>query len=278
MIKLLSADFYRLKKDKTIWITAAAMFVLQIFMLIDRVKFNNQSNSENLLTLNDFFFEYMPLAGFLYAIFIALFVGKEYSEGTIRNKLIMGHKRQSIYLSCFITCLFGSLVIYLMLVIGGLIGIPFLGKWQGGADTFILYIIIGIFITASLASILTAFAMLLSNRAVNAVVSIAMILFLMIAASSIYNILQEPEFTNEFIEFTEEDGIKYGPEIPNPAYVTGFERRLDEFLVQLLPTGQGILMTNGEISMPLLNIAYSVIITAVINIIGIFAFKKKDLK
>jgi len=278
MIKLLSADFYRLKKDKTIWITAAAMFVLQLFMLIDRVKFNNLNSTENLLTLNDFFFEYMPLTGFLYAVFTALFVGREYSEGTIRNKLIMGHKRQSIYLSCFITCLFGSLLIYLMLVIGGLIGIPFLGKWQGGADNFILYILIGIFITASLASILTAFAMLLSNRAVNAVLSIVMILFFMIAASSIYNMLNEPEFINDFIEITEEGGIQYGPEIPNPAYVTGAERKIDEFLVQFLPAGQGILMANGEISMPLLNIACSVIITAVINIVGIVAFKKKDLK
>lgn len=278
MIKLLSADFYRLKKDKTIWITAAAMFVLQIFMLIDRVKFNTQNSSENLLTLNDFFFEYMPLAGFLYAVFIALFVGKEYSEGTIRNKLIMGHKRQSIYLSSFITCLFGSLIIYLMLVIGGLIGMPFMGKWQGGADTFILYIIIGIFITASLSSILTAFAMLLSNRAVNAVVSIVMILLFMIAASIIYNGLAEPEFINEFVEITQDEGIVYGPEVANPAYVAGVQRKIYEFLLQFLPSGQGILMANGEISMPLLNIACSVIMTAVVNIIGIFAFKKKDLK
>lgn len=277
MSKLISANFYRLKRDKIFRITAAAMFVMQIFMLIDRVKFNNNSSSGNLLTLNNFFFEYMPMIGFLYAIFISLFLGKEYSEGTIRNKLIMGHTRQNIYLSNYITCFFGSLVIYGMLITGGLIGIPFLGKWQGSTGSFILYIIIGIFIMAVLTALLTMLAMLFPNRAVNAVASLVLMLIFMMIGSIIYNALSEPETTRDFIAMSL-DGVTYGPETPNPNYVSGMQRKIYEFLLQFLPSGQGILMANGEISIPVLNIVYSVIITAVINIIGIFAFKKKDLK
>lgn len=277
MIKLLSANFYRLKKDKIFWITAAAMLVLQIFMLIDRIKFNNNPNCGSPLTLNDFFFEYMPFISFLHSIFISLFLGKEYSEGTIRNKLIAGHTRQSIYASNYITCLFGSLIIYAMLIIGGLIGIPFLGKWQGSAGSLILYIIIGICITASITAILTMLAMLFSNRAVNAVASLVLMLIFMMIGSIIYNGLSQPEFTREFIAMSM-DNVTYGPETPNPDYVSGMQRKIYEFLLQFLPSGQGVLMLNGEITIPVLNIIYSLITAAVINIIGIFTFKKKDLK
>ena len=164
-----------------------------------------------------------------------------------------------------------------MLIIGGLIGIPFLGKWQGSAGTFVLYIIIGMFITAVLTAVLTMLAMLFPNRAVNAVASLVLILIFMMVGSIIYNGLSEPEMTREFLEMSM-DGVTYGPEIPNPAYISGIQRKIYEFLLQLLPFGQGILMVNGEITQPVLNIIYSVVLTAGINIIGIFAFKKKDLK
>ncbi len=278
MSKLLSANFYRLKRDKGFRVCTAVMLVLQIIMLIDRVKFNNQNSSENLLTFNDFFFEYLPLIGFLYAVFISLFLGREYSDSTIRNKLIVGHTRLSIYFSNYIVCLFASLVIYIVMILAGLLGIPFLGKWQGGADTFILYIIMGIFITAVQTAVLTMLAMLCSGRAVNAIVSMAVILVLMIAASIIYNGLAEPEFINEFVEITQDKGIVYGPEVANPAYVSGVKRKIYEFLLQFLPSGQGILIANGEVTRPLFNIAYSAVITIAVNVIGIFAFKKKDLK
>lgn len=277
MRKLISADFYRLKKDWGLWITAAAMFALSLFKIIDSAIFNNKDVVEVKLTLNDCMFELLTFIGMAFAVFISLFLGKEFSDGTIRNKLIVGHKRENIYFSNYIMCLVGSLFIYAMMLISGFIGIVFLGKWQGNISQMIIYIIMGVFITASISAFLTLLGMLVTNRAVNAVFSIIIALVLSIIASVFYSGLSEPEFTREFISMTM-DSVQYGPEIPNPSYVSGFQRQIYEFLIQFMPQGQSILIANDEITKPVLNIVYSALITVGINIAGVFAFKKKDLK
>ena len=276
MRKLISADFYRLKRDWGLWITAAAMFVLSLFKIIDVAIFNNKDVVEVKLTLNDCMFELLSFIGMAFAVFISLFLGKEFSDGTIRNKLIVGHKRENIYFSNYIMCLVGSLFIYAMLF-GGFMGVPIIGKWQGNISQMIIYIIMGVFITASISAFLTLLGMLVTNRAVNAVFSIIIALVLSIIASVFYSGLSEPEFTREFISMTM-DSVQYGPEIPNPSYVSGFQRQIYEFLIQFMPQGQSILIANDEITKPVLNIVYSALITVGINIAGVFAFKKKDLK
>lgn len=277
MSKLISADFYRLKKDMVFWVTAAAMFVLSLFKIIDSAMFNSRNAASARLTLNECMFELLPMIGMAFAVFISLFLGKEFSDGTIRNKLIVGHKRENIYFSNYIICFVGSLFIYAMLLFGGFMGVPIIGKWQGNISQMIIYIIMGVFITASISAFLTLLGMLITNRAVNAVFSIIIALALSIIASTFYNGLGEPEFTREFISMTM-DSVQYGPEIPNPSYVSGFQRQIYEFLVQFMPQGQSILIANDEITKPVLNIVYSVLLTVGINLAGVFAFKKKDLK
>ena len=140
-------------------------------------------------------FELLSFIGMAFAVFISLFLGKEFSDGTIRNKLIVGHKRENIYFSNYIMCLVGSLFIYAMLLFGGFMGVPIIGKWQGNISQMIIYIIMGVFITASISAFLTLLGMLVTNRAVNAVFSIIIALVLSIIASVFYSGLSEPEFT-----------------------------------------------------------------------------------
>ncbi|MDE6110974.1 MAG: ABC transporter permease, partial [Eubacterium sp.] len=163
MNKLLKANFSRLKKETSLWLVAGATLGLVIAQSIDRAMMNSKGAVINPNTLNDVLFEMIPAIGIIFALFVAPYLGKEYSDKTIRNKLVVGHKRESIYLSNYITCFIGSLFIYSMFFVGGFaVGIPFLGKWQGKISTLILYILMGICITASLASILTMFCMLCS--------------------------------------------------------------------------------------------------------------------
>lgn len=282
MSKLLSANFFRLKRDKIFWIVSAAMLVLSAFSMINNgitaQKYADQNIENNVTALESCYFNLMPMIGFFFSVFISLFLGTEYSEGTIRNKLISGHTRTDIYLSNYVICLVGTEFIYVLFLIAGLVGIPFFGIWKAPISQIIIYIIIGFFITASLTAILNMLSMLSTNKAATAVLSIVLAFALMIIASSIYNVLAEPETTAEFISMSADGKVEFGDEIPNPAYVFGLERKIDEWLVQFLPTGQGILAANSEISQPVLNIVYSIIIAAIVNIAGIFAFRKKDLK
>lgn len=282
MSKLLSANFFRLKRDKIFWIVSAAMLVLSAFFMINNgitaQKYADQNIENNVTALESCYFNLMPMIGFFFSVFISLFLGTEYSEGTIRNKLISGHTRTDIYLSNYLTCLAGTEFVYVLFLIGGLVGIPFFGIWKAPISQIIIYIVIGFFITASLTAILNMLSMLSTNKAATAVLSIVLAFALMIIASSIYNVLAEPETTVEFLSMSADGKVEFGDEIPNPAYVSGLERKIDEWLVQFLPTGQGILAANSEISQPVLNLVYSIITVVIVNIAGIFAFRKKDLK
>lgn len=279
MNKLLKANFSRLKKETSLWLVAGGTLGLVIAQMIDWALQNSKLDAAvQHNTLDASLFELIPFIGIIYALFIAPYLGKEYSDGTIRNKLVVGHKRGYIYLANYITCFVGTLFIYSMIFIGGFaVGVPLLGGWQGEISTLITYILMGVFFTASLASILTMLCMLCSKRSVSAVLAIILAFVLMLIASIVYNALCEPETTREFISFSM-DGVELGDPIPNPVYVSGVRRTIYEFLMQFLPTGQGVLIANKEITNSVLNIIYSIATTVVVNICGIIAFKKKDLK
>lgn len=278
MNKLLKANFSRMKKDVGFWIISAAVLIISILEVINNVRLNIVAFAgEGKVILDELLFETIPCSGMIYAILIAMFIGKEYSDGTIRNKLIIGHTRTNIYLSNFITCLVGCLIIYSMVFIGCFgAGIPLGVGWQGKVSKLILYIIIGAFTTAALASMLTVFSMLCTRRSVTAVTAMVFAFALMLAASIIYDRLSAPEQTSEMMVTL--NGIEIGDPMPNPLYISGVKRNIYEFLMRFLPTGQGILLANDEITNPVLNIIYSIIITIVVNFCGLFAFRKKDLK
>lgn len=278
MSKLLKANFIRMKKDVSFWIISAAVLMISISEVINNAYIDATVYPEEGKTiLNFLLFQTIPFMGVMYAIYIAMFIGKEYSNGTIRNKLIVGHTRTNIYLANLITCLTGSLIIYSMIFIGSFgAGIPLLGGWKGKISELITYIIVGACLSAALASLLTVFGMLCTRRSVTAVTAMVFAIALMLIASYIYNRLASPEQTSEMIMTA--NGVEFGDPKPNPLYISGVRRKIYEFLMQFLPTGQGILLANQEITNPVLNIIYSVIITVGANFFGLFAFCKKDLK
>ena len=278
MNKLLKANFSRLKKETSLWLVAGASLGLIIAQSIDRAMMNKNGTVINPNTLNDVLFQMIPAIGVIFALFVAPYLGKEYSDKTIRNKLVVGHKRENIYLANYITCFIGSLFIYSMFFVGGFaVGVPLLGGWQGDVSKLVIYILMGVCITASFASMLTMLCMLCSKRSVSAVFSIIIMFLLMIVASTVNEALSQPETTQEFISFSL-DGVVLGDPIPNPAYVSGIKRDIFEFVMQFLPTGQGIHIVHEEVKNPILSMLYSIAITAIVNFCGIIAFKKKDIK
>lgn len=279
MNKLLSANFSRLIRDKLFWIVSAAMLILSAFIIIKSGMSAGDTNEvNNIKSLNSCYFNLLPMIGFFYSVFISFFIGTDYSDGTIRNKIVIGHSRTDIYLSNYITCFAGTLIIFAALLIGSAFGAPYFGYWQDGIKDYMLIVTLCILITAVLTAVLTLISMLSTNKAITVVLTIVVSLVLMLTASIIYNALCEPEFTREFVSISADGTVEFGPEIANPVYVSGMQRKIYEWLLQFLPTGQSILITNEELTVPLVNAVYSVLLTVVVNICGIFAFRKKDLK
>ncbi len=82
MYKLLKAGFFRLKKD--------VMFYLFIFITIGIAGYTLfRYTSANEVLLDRLIKEFVMYIGLFIAIFVSIFVGKEHSEGIIRNKIIV---------------------------------------------------------------------------------------------------------------------------------------------------------------------------------------------
>lgn len=279
MNKLLSANFSRLIREKIFWIATVVIFLLSAITIIKNgMSAADMKDANNIKILNSCYFNILPMISFFFSVFISFFIGTDYSDGTIRNKIVIGHSRTNIYLSNYITCFAGSLVILSALLIGSACGVPFFGYWQGGIKDYFINVLLCILITAVLTAILTMISMLSSNKAITVVLTVVVSLGLVLMASIIYNQLAEPEFTYDFVSLSADGTVEFGPEIANPSYVSGLERKIYEWLLQFLPTGQSVLIANEEITNPLINMAYSVIFTIAVNICGVLAFRKKNLK
>ena len=59
--------------------------------------------------IDEALFQFPMIHGVMLAAFVPLFLGADYSDGTIRNKLIAGHRRSGIYLSDLLVCLLSVL-------------------------------------------------------------------------------------------------------------------------------------------------------------------------
>lgn len=84
MYKLLKAGFFRLRKNVIFW-----LFILVTILLTGYILFKHSSSDIATRTLDTFINEYIMYIGLFIAIFVSIFVGKEHSEGIIRNKIIV---------------------------------------------------------------------------------------------------------------------------------------------------------------------------------------------
>lgn len=279
MSRLLSADFAKLKKNKFFWLCMAGMAVFALFMkIMDYVSMREYSDS--VPSFESLLFIYALVIGFLMAAFVSLFVGTEYSDGTIRNKLIIGHTRVSIYLSNLITCFAAGVMMCLAYLIPALAVSVLLCRADTTDFRMLLLIILYSFVlTLAFTSLYTLAGMICQNKALTAVITILVICFFSVASIYISAKLNEPETYPEISALADDGTVTSARQIPNPGYVRGTQRKVYQFLNDFLPTGQSVILTRGdtEASTPLLPV-YSACIAVAATGIGIFIFRKKDIK
>lgn len=274
MSNLLRANFYRLKRDGMFWscmltVLACAIGFMVLWCLEDAEK-------GFVRDLDTFYFRLSAAMGFFYAMFTCLFLSVEYGEGTIRNKLAVGHTRREVYLSHFLTVFLASLCIAAAWLAGGLAGAPFLGFLTLGPAGTALCLLIVVGFTAAFSAIYTFIGMLNDRRSAT-VITISVWLALLLVSSFFENALYEPEFSNPIMVF--QDGVQMvGEQTPNPYYISGLQRAVYEFIVDFLPTGQSSSLQNIKLDHPVRMLLSSAFITAVTTLSGLALFERKDLK
>ena len=94
MTNLLHANFTKLKRDKFFWLTLIVMLAWGLFAAGTQIEMKYKMDYA---TMDSILFGYCWVVGIVCAIFSSMYIGSDYSDGTVRNKLIVGHKRCSIY-------------------------------------------------------------------------------------------------------------------------------------------------------------------------------------
>lgn len=275
MSRLLAAGFTRLKKSKIFWLLMVMMFALGIFFPVSQYNSMQKYNTSG--TLDSPFFLHVMFMGILTAVFCSLFIGTEYSDGTIRNKLIVGHSRKSIYLSNLILCTAAGAAISISYMTACLIaGLPLIGSFQMGTKAAVILMLFSIVITTTYTALFTLASMLIHNKAILSIVTVISAFMLLMAASYIYASLSQPEMYTDYI-MNESGKVTQSEPVPNTHYVRGAKREVYEFLMEFLPSGQDLMIISAEAPVEKMVIYDLCIITASTGL-GLWGFLKKDIK
>ena len=262
MINLIRGELYRYGHKKFFWITLGASLLSGIVF-----GFSVTLGSSDLGNFDDMFL--VPIAVVL-CIFISLTIGREYSDGVIRNKLIQGKSRLQIYGSKISISIGISLVLSLLFLVGfSIVSVKQILPYLNGSIllragfTFLL-------INCVWATLFTIISIIISKKEIGSILNILLIIAIMFGSYQLEFLLEEPEFIQdtsvETIEMTPDevaqvkDGtfegsyawdkddngvITYyktvendGEKNPNPLYVSNGLRTAIELVENTLPHGQ----------------------------------------
>ena len=276
MSKLLWAGLYRLRLNKTFWLCMGSMLVYSVLYMQSGYRTAAQDPTAHQYSLDLYYFHFALPISLYCAVLASMFLGTEYHDGTIRNKIAAGCTRTDIYLSSFLLTFLGTLFITAAWLLGALTGIFGLGLWKMDAGHLLLYLLIAVMFISAFSVVYTFIAMLYANKAGTVVFTMLLCLGLLLGASLIYNTLEQPEMLSDVIITSQ--GMQMGEALPNPHYVSGAMRDIYQRILEFLPSGQGLLLWQLEISHPLWMLASSLLIIAAANLGGILLFKRKNIK
>lgn len=261
MNKLLSANLFRLRGSKLFHIELIAMCLLGVIETTIAAVQHRMHLSIGIEThLDSVFFGYSLFIGIFMAIFSSLFIGTEYSDGTLRNKIISGHLRKNIYFSNLITNVVAALLLctaYLIIVTG--LGTPLMGFVTQNPSVILFKCFGTMILVLSFCSIFTLISMLLNDKTLVAIFEILIVAIFSIVA---FMLNDYPSWLSE---------------------ATGANYFISTFFHSVLPMGQSIQYADVDytvLSMAHIGkmIVYSLLISTLTTVIGSRKFASKDLK
>lgn len=263
MIKLMRSSLYKLFRDKTFHIILIIGVVVSVFMpllylIIDSQTGNVGStcNGYNLILQSA-----SPVQNFGIAIPINLitFIIGEFNYGTIRNKIIAGNKKSSIYLSLFINGLiFSFILLFAYMLISSLLATAFggfssepLNKEQINALLLFLINVVLVYVTLTALSVLTASTFRHIGGSISGTV-----------------VLMTFSFVVSIIVFLSSENTPTGLLIFNPLALSSFVS------LGLMPLEQIMKIENIMLYQVLSNLFY----TSIFLVLGTYLFQKRDVK
>ena len=148
---LLRANFYRLWRSASFWAAVSTMFGVGIFELAVGVHAQRQGTP---VPLDNRYMLFVLMSGVVLSAFCSLFVGAEYSDGAIRNKIAVGHSRAAVYLANLVTCSAAGVLVCLGYILPmTAAGIPLMGGFTLPPASVLWFTLCAFLMTASLCAV-----------------------------------------------------------------------------------------------------------------------------
>lgn len=260
MSRLLTANFARLVRSKIFYVMEIFMIGYSLCLYLDTYysyvvePSRHLSGARTVENWNLFFFNEILAIGVILAIFITFYIGVEYSDGTIRNKITAGHSRRSIYLANLITCYTAGIVACATYSVASLIlGLVLMGRetverlWKPGQGIVVL-----LFIVLAYTALFVGIAMTDSNKTRVGVISL-LFSFIILAGGMVVCMRLEMREEGENLGFYEKMEI-------------------------VLPAAQALYVVDDtkeySVKQPLGMFAVAAVSTG----IGVWVFKRQDIK
>ena len=193
MINLIRGELYRYYHKKIFWIILGASLISGIVFGLSVTGFGTGGYS-NWGTFDDMF---LVPATVILCIFISLTIGREYSDGVIRNKLIQGKSRLQIYGAKISVSIGISMMVSILFLIGfSIISLK----------NVLLYLNGGILLRAGLsflfmnivwATLFTIISINIPHKEIGGILNIALIIVIMFGSYQVEFILGQPKFIQE---------------------------------------------------------------------------------
>ena len=280
MRKLLSANFSRLWRSKIFWVLEVLSAILgAVFYILAIINEKNIGNGWYLWNGNYYFFIVLVYIGAIMAVFSSFYIGTEYSDGTIRNKLNVGCSRNSIYLANLVVVVTAGVLFAITQMLASIaVGLPFLGSliWQALSP-------VGWRIVAALVMILcygavfSFFGMMDSNKSRSLLISFVLALAIIFGGLFTISRLNEPELTSRMVMQADGSYLREF-DLPNPRYITGTTRTIYTFVDACIPASQSFNIARSEGVFNPLAIICQLCVTIATTAAGVALFKKKDIK
>lgn len=247
MYRLLSANLYRLRIYKPFWINLFILVIIEsllTFMLVVQGE----------VPLDFTLFIVLLVIGIITSFFIGLFYGTEYSDGTIRNKVIAGHKRITIYSASLLIGIISISALYFVSLIVGVFIVLMFSK-DGNYDLlhFLVSSIIGWLSCVSIASIFNMIGMLCSSKSKSSTTCILVSFMFLLIGLICYSLSLQGLNSSAFSEVI-------------------------QFLFDVNPFVQGIQISTVDYLTIYKLGFYSLYLILVTNLVGMYIFNKKELK
>ena len=265
MNKLLSVDLYRLRKDKTpllgviigagLFLMTTGLYVILYFLSkdADSTPFTTMLNSRVSFISS---FQMGNNVGLVVVIILAVFTSRDFTQNTLRLKVINNLDRRKIYISTLLTNLIYGLVVIVTFALLTLVVMTLLFGYGSAFDVNEFFHLLG---TTSIAllfvilyiSIITAVSMKFQTIGASIGLSIAVI----IGESIIVTILRSM-----------------------PAAMPNFPEWLYKGFNVFPSSGMSSLLTTFDGVDAMIMVIASIVLIVGINILGLQSFKKSDIK